>query len=56
MESADYAQQQYDVTDGQLDAFSRSTDRRYQKLKHDGNLTVTAHEEIRRLLAKAARD
>ena len=56
VESADYAQQQYDVTDGQLDAFSRSTDRRYQKLKHDGNLTVTTHEEIRRLLAKAARD
>ena len=56
VESTDYARQEYGVTDGQLDAFSRATDGRYQRLKHDGKLTVTTHEELRRLLAKAARD
>jgi len=54
--SADYAQGEYGVTGEPLDAFAQATDERFQKLKRAGKLTLTTHDELKKLLEKAARD
>jgi antitoxin (DNA-binding transcriptional repressor) of toxin-antitoxin stability system len=56
VQSTDYAQREYGVTDEQLGAFAQSTDDRFQKLKRARKLTVTSHTELKTLLEKAARD
>ncbi len=56
VESADYGQREYGVADERLDAFAQVTDKRFQKLKRAGKLTLTTHAELKTLLEKAARD
>ena len=56
VESTDYAQREYGVTEDQLDTFAHATDDRFQKLKRAGKLTLTTHAELKTLLEKAARD
>jgi antitoxin (DNA-binding transcriptional repressor) of toxin-antitoxin stability system len=56
VESADYAQREYGVTEDQLATFAQATDDRCQKLKRAGKLTLTTHAELKTLLEKAARD
>ncbi len=55
IESTDYAQREYDVTTGRLDAFARATDRRYKKLRRAGKLKFITHEELQELLEKTSR-
>jgi len=50
VESTDYAQQEYGVTDEQLDAHARWVDRRYKRLKRSGKLVTVTAEQLRKLL------
>ena len=56
VESTDYVQREYGATDEQVAAFSQATDERFQKLRRAGRLTHTTHDDLRKLLAEAARD
>jgi antitoxin (DNA-binding transcriptional repressor) of toxin-antitoxin stability system len=55
VQSADYAQHAYGVTDEQVEKFATSANRRFEKLRSTGKLTVTTHTELKALLEKAAR-
>lgn len=50
VESTDYAQSEYGVTPGQIEAFARATDRRYRKLKKRGQLISVQPHQLKALL------
>lgn len=56
VESTDYAQREYGVTDEQLATLAQATDKRFQKLKRAGKLTITTRQELKALLEEAAGD
>lgn len=56
VESADYAQREYGLSDEQVATFAHAGDGRFQKLSRAGKLTLTTHAELKTLLEKAARD
>jgi hypothetical protein len=55
IESMDYAEREYGVTNNQLKDVERATNRRFEKLKRSGKLAITTHGELGELLEKAAR-
>ena len=50
VESTDYAQREYAVTRGQIEALDRATDKRYRKLKRSGKLDTVSIEQLRKML------
>jgi antitoxin (DNA-binding transcriptional repressor) of toxin-antitoxin stability system len=50
VESTDYAQREYGATSEQVAALEKSTDRRYRKLKHSGELVTITTEQLRKLI------
>jgi antitoxin (DNA-binding transcriptional repressor) of toxin-antitoxin stability system len=56
VESVDYAQREYGVTDAQLQTFAQAAEARFRKLKRGGKLMVATPRELKDLLEKTARD
>ena len=50
VESADYAQREYGVSEDQVAALDKATDRRYRQLKQSGKLVTVAARELKALL------
>ena len=50
VESADYAQREYGVTDTQMGSFEKATDQRYRQLKRAGKLVTVSAAQLRKLL------
>jgi antitoxin (DNA-binding transcriptional repressor) of toxin-antitoxin stability system len=50
VESTDYAQREYGVTEDDVRQLERTTDNRYRRLKRAGKVKTTAAEELRKLL------
>jgi antitoxin (DNA-binding transcriptional repressor) of toxin-antitoxin stability system len=56
VESTDYAQLEYGVTEEQLASFARATRARFEKLRRAAKLSVATPREVKDLLEKAAGD
>src|SRR5688572_11553121 len=50
VESTDYAQREYGVTERQLAAFEKATDERYRKMKKAGKLVTVSLPDLKKLL------
>jgi antitoxin (DNA-binding transcriptional repressor) of toxin-antitoxin stability system len=50
VESTDYAQREYGVTDEEVRRLERATDARYTRLKRAGRIKTTSAGELRKLL------
>ena len=50
VESTDYAQREYGVTQEQITAFEKPTERRYGRLKRPGKLVTVSTEQLRKML------
>lgn len=50
IESTDYAQREYGVTDDEVASIDKATDRRYRRLKRTGKLVTVSAAQLRKLL------
>lgn len=50
VESTDYAQHEYGVTQEQIATFEKATERRYGRLKRSGRLVTVSTERLRKML------
>jgi antitoxin (DNA-binding transcriptional repressor) of toxin-antitoxin stability system len=56
IEATDYAQREYGVTEEQVAALERATDKRYEQLKRSGKLMTVTSEQLRKLVEQALVD
>lgn len=50
VESADYAQREYEATPDQVRALERETERHYRRLRRAGKLTTASAAQLRKML------
>lgn len=55
VKSTDYAYREYGVTSEELDAFEKSAEKRYQKMKRSGKLVTLTPQQLRKMIEEAAR-
>jgi len=55
VESADFAQREYEATPDQVVALQKAVDDRYHRLKRSGKLTTVSVDELKKLLEETSR-
>src|SRR6266853_85349 len=55
VESTDYAFREYGATPAELQAFDKTAERRYRKMKRTGKLTHKTPEQLRSMIEEPAR-
>ena len=55
IESTDYAFREYGATPDELEAFEKSAEQRYRKMKRSGKLTTRTTQQLRKMIEEASR-